>query len=263
MPTPNTQPSFYDTPAIYDILHTPGTAADVRGLERIARLHAAPPRGRSRTWLEPACGTGRHLRLLAAHGHRVIGTDRSEPAIAYARKRICRAGHADRACLGVGAMADPLPSATSKADVAFNTINSIRHLPSDKAMLAHLRVIARALTRNGLYAVGLSTTAYGLEPPSEDVWTAARGRCRVTQIVQYLPPKDRARTEHVISHLTINRPTGEQHVTDRYALRTYSLRQWLELIERSPFYLHAVTDEFGTELDPAECGYRIYLLKPG
>ena len=266
MTTPDTQPELYDAPAIYDILHTPGTAQDVAGLERVADLHGPTSPTGSRTWLEPACGTGRHLRLLAAHGQRVIGFDRSEASIAYAKARIERAGLAHLARFSVGSMTNCRVKPAS-VDLAFNTINTVRHLPTDEAVTAHLRLIADALVPGGIYAVGLSTTAYGLEPPSEDIWTAARGRCRVTQAVQYLPPlageppRAGERTETVISHITVSRPSGERHITDRYALRTYSLDEWLDLIGRSAMELHAVTDEFGSELDAPECGYRLYLLR--
>lgn len=249
---------MYEAAAVYDILHAPGTAADVAGLERLAGLHAGAASA-SRTWLEPACGTGRHLRVLAAHGHRILGTDRSPAAIEYASATLARRGLSGRVSLRVADMTEPV-AAPGSIGIAFNTINSIRHLPDDDAMLRHFEAIARALTPGGLYAVGLSTTLYGLEPPTEDVWTAARGRCRVTQLVQYLPPASGERTETVVSLITVDRPSGARRIDDRYWLRTYSLEQWLALIDRSALTLHAVTDERGDPLDPAPCGYRLYLL---
>lgn len=43
--------------------------------------HLLPPGGRA---LDVACGSGRHMRWLAEHGHPVTGVDRSEEALATA-----------------------------------------------------------------------------------------------------------------------------------------------------------------------------------
>lgn len=149
-------------------------------------------------------------------------------------------------------------------DFAFNPINSIRHLTSDAAMLRHLEQVADALKPGGVYAVGLGTTVYGLEPPSEDHWTGTRGRCRVDQHVQYDPPTGKdggPRIERVTSHLVITTPSGERHATSRYGLRTYSLEQWHDLIERSPLRIQGVTDQDGRDADATPMGYRVYILR--
>ena len=64
---------LYDDPAVYDILHTPGTAREIDVLEFIEAT-CGQPGGR---WYEPACGTGRYLRVAAGRGRRVGGTLRS------------------------------------------------------------------------------------------------------------------------------------------------------------------------------------------
>jgi SAM-dependent methyltransferase len=261
------QPGLYEDARIYDILHTPGTAQELVGLQRIARRHGHRRRG---PWLEPACGTGRLVRLAARRGIPATGFDILPEMIAYAETRIRRAGLDRLAGVCVADMrtfADEGAARPGSIGFAFNTINTFRHLMTDADALAHLGQIRRVLAPGGLYAVGLSTCLYGHEGPIEDVWEARRGTCTVRQTVQYVPPtgpRGGSRVERVFSHLLIERPTGETHRDDAYALRTYSLSQWLDLVSGSGLEWLVTTDHTGRETDPAESGYRLYILrKPG
>lgn len=279
VPTEAEPTGLYDDPMVYDILHAPGTAGDVDGLERIAGRFGldrsgsggsgsggsgSGGSGRGGVWLEPACGTARHLRVALARGAEVIGFDNDPAMIAYARRRM---GPPGRWRLSVGDMRDFVRAGVcgaGRVGLAFNLINSIRHLMDDAAMAAHLEQVAEALAPGGVYVVGLSTTMYGMEQPSEDVWTAARGRCRVTQVVQYEPPEGADggdRIERVHSHLMIERPGGTEHVNGRYGLRTWSLGEWMGAIGASGLGLVGVCDESGEDMEPTETGYRLYVLR--
>jgi SAM-dependent methyltransferase len=257
----------YAIPLLYDVLHTPGTSHEVRALERIARRFVRPPAEPFGAWLEPACGTGRYLRLAARRVRLAVGFDHSPGMIEYARIRVAGVPRPPR--YFVASMQDfdrHLPRGS--IDFAFNLINTIRHLESDADMLAHLAAVARVLRPGGAYAVGLSLCAYGRESPTEDVWRGVRGRLRVTQTIQYLPPAvpSRARRNHagrferVISHLHVVRGRSHHHHDATYRLRAYDLAQWLELIARSPLRLTATVDEDGRDAPPCEPGYAVYLL---
>lgn len=254
---------LYADPAIYDILHTPRTADEVDGLERTAKRFVP---GFAQVWLEPACGSGRYLRVAAGRGREVIGFDLSPAMVAYAERRVRRAAarlgeHAAPAHLFVGDMTDFAGRVgRGRVDLAFNLINTIRHLHSDDAVLAHLEQIARVLKRGGVYLVGLSTSVYGLEGPSEDVWEARRGPVHVRQVVQFDPPT-RGRFEMVHSHLTIVRGQRREEATSRYALRCYTEEQWRRLVSRSPLQITAVVDEDGDDHEVGGIGYGVYVLK--
>lgn len=281
---------FYEVPSLYDILHASGTAREVDGLERIVErfvgrgkgkrrrtahrtvrpgtAHRAVPPGRESVWLEPACGTGRYLRVAAGRGVRAIGFDESEAMIGYARRRMEVLGlerHVDLFCGDMTDFATHL--GTGRIDFAFNLINTIRHLESDAAMLAHFEQMRRVLGPSGVYAVGLSLTAYGLEFPSEDVWMGARGRCRVRQVVQYEPAAGgrgkSARAERVYSHLTVTRPRGCEELDSAYELRSYSRGQWMGLLGRAGFEVLGVVDEDGRDMAIGAFGYGVYVLRPG
>lgn len=260
------QTDFYSIPSLYDILHTPGTAAEVDGLERIALRHCTTPAGQLR-WFEPACGTGRYLRLAASRGTPCVGIDLSESMVDYARDRIARMGLTSLARIEHADMTDCAHVVNpASIDFAFNLINTIRHLETDDAMLAHLHQVCLALAPGGVYAVGITLSAPDLEMPSEDIWHAKRGRCTVRQIVNYLPPVTRTerarRKERVISHLHVTRPTGSEHIDSSYSLRTYTADQWTALIDCASMTTRALVDERGNPTLLCEPGYAIWILSP-
>lgn len=252
---------LYGDAAVYDILSTPGTAAEIDAIEQVeAAWGGEGARRPDRLWFEPACGTGRYLRVAQRRGRRVGGYDRDPGMVAYAARRL---GPAVR----VGGLTDPMAQGVLPGAVAlaFTPVNSIRHLQDDRAMLAHFAQVAWLLAKGGLYVVGISLTDYAWLEPEEDLWEAARGRCRVSQLVNYLPPEPdtaRARSETVISHLTITRPGGVEHRDDRYDLRCYDRRQWRRLLERSRLRHLASCDGTGEPLAGRRLPYQLEVLGP-
>ena len=267
MTTTGAHTTLYQDASLYDILHTPGTAWEVTGLERTFELHV-PEAQRAGPWLEPACGTGRYLRLLGGRGRACIGFDAMPSMTAYARTRLERLGLDESVRIidaDMTGFIDSMPAdAPGRVPFAFNLINTFRHLHRDADAHRHLGAMSRVLKPGGVYAVGSSTTAFGIEQPSEDTWSATRGTTRVTQTVQYLPAEARDRVETVISHLVAERPGGAQDFDDTYTLRAYTAEQWADLVAASPLELQAIVDEQGNETDAPMVGYAVYLLRnPG
>lgn len=262
MPSPRS--GLYDDPAVYDILHTPGTADDVNTLEAIEEAFTPPISPSRRLWLEPACGSGRCCRVAAARGIETIGFDLSPDMIEYALRR-ARLGPGGE--FFVADMTEFLPGLRGRRPtLAFNLINTIRHLPSDRAMLEHFDQVARALAPGGVYVVGISLTVYGCESPSEDIWIGSRGPVRVTQVVQFIPPRwdgnPKPRSELVVNHLIIKRPAGTEERDSTYRLRTYDLEQWNRLIAASALETLACVDEAAEPDEPMAGGYNLFVLRP-
>lgn len=249
----------YARPALYDILHSPHTAGEVDLLQRCARDHGAP----DGPWLEPACGTGRYLRVLAARGVRATGFDLDEGMLGYARQRLRRGGGRRRIRLLRADMADFVDRVgRERFAVAFTPVNTLRHLHRPREVTAHLRQIAAALRPGGLYLVGISLSRYDEEEPSEDLWTARRGSCSVRQVVQYLPPDRRTRLETVFSHLQVDRPGGREYLDTSYRLRSYDLRQWKGLVARSPLQRVGAVDDLGQPVtEDVIADYQIEVLR--
>ncbi len=262
---------LYADPMIYDILYSPGTAAEVTAFERVEALFAPSPLQDNRIWFEPACGTGRYLRVAAGRGRRAVGFDLDGGQIEYAQKRSefppagissQRYFLADMQNFRESAALAGLPDGS--VDFAFNPVNSIRHLESNKHMLAHLDQMATILKPGALYVVGISLTDYDWLLPEEDLWEGARGRCRVSQLINFLPPEPgtpRARIETAISHLTVTRPRGEEHFDDAYDLRTYDSVQWQKLMAKSKLKQIGSFDAAGQPLENRSLPYQLEVLK--
>lgn len=273
--------NWYDHPKWYDILHARGTAAEVSGVETIAERFAGWVREDGYlNLLEPACGTARHLRVAARRGHSCWGMDRSAVMLEYAGRKLDEAGlrasllEMDMARFGIA----DLGLGHKRIDVAFCFINSLRHLPTDDAMVSHLTSVRRVLGPKGVYAVGIGLAAYGSEQESEDVWKGSRGRCSVTQMVQYMPPPNLVldgegeliepqRNERVISQLAIRTPQREVFVSHSFSLRTYNAEEWERVVASAGMRVVGLVDEFGDDLDwdwrSGTPGYAVFVLRAG
>lgn len=260
---------LYADPVLYDILYTPGTAAEVDALEKVERHFAGGNTlKKNRLWLEPACGTGRYLRVAAGRGRRCLGFDIDARQLDYARGRIVRPNGAPPPRYSLADMKDFAVACgleTSSVDFSFNPVNSLRHLSSDRAMLAHFAQMAAVLKPGAVYVVGISLTDYTWLYPEEDLWEGVRGGCRVSQLVNYLPPEPGTRlgrTERVVSHLTVTRRGGTQHWDDAYGLRCYDRRQWEQLVEKSALQTRGSFDGQGRPLEGRILPYQFEVLSP-
>lgn len=255
---------FYSLPHYYDILHEPGTPGEVDGLFDIMRRFVGSVR--DPVWLEPACGTGRYLIEAARRGVHGIGFDIMPKMVEYANRRAESEGVEAKTEMFVADMRSFTRGRVDRpAHLAFNLINTIRHVNSDAAMLDHLDCVAKSLAPDGVYAVGISLCAYGQEPETEDIWTGKRGGVQISQVVNYIPAFGRngnaARIERVISHLTVTRSGEEEHIDSSYGLRSYDREQWRKLIDESAMEIIATTDEHGEDFPEPVVGYIIYILR--
>ncbi len=260
---------LYTDPMIYDILYSPGTAAEVKAFERVEAIFSPTPLREHRIWFEPACGTGRYLRLAHGRGRRTAGFDLDAGQIEYAIKRAAPQKGASFQHYFQADMRNFRQASSQvglqdgSVDFAFNPVNSIRHLERDEHMVEHLNQMAAILKPGALYVVGISLTDYDWLFPEEDLWQGARGRCKVSQLINFLPPEPgtaRARIETAISHLTVTRPRGEEHYDDAYDLRTYDAAQWRQLIAHSKLKLVGSFDALGQPLGERALPYQLEAL---
>ena len=60
--------------------------------------------------------------------------------------------------------------AKRKYELAFNTVNSFRHLTNSDAVAAHLNCMAVSAKKGAIYLIGLNLTPTTAEPTDRESW---------------------------------------------------------------------------------------------
>jgi SAM-dependent methyltransferase len=166
------KPGQYSAPRYYEIAFDMNRKQEVDFLVHCFRRYARRP---VRTVLDIACGTGPHLIRLAKRGYRMSGLDLSPDNIAFLRERAAEAG------LGVELHVGDMTrfSLARPVDAAICMQDSQGHLLTNQAILDHLRCVARAVKRGGLYIFDRYMCSSWTDPARRWSWTRRRGKATV------------------------------------------------------------------------------------
>lgn len=228
--------NLYDYPRYYDLAYGSDWKAEFDFLQACFRKHA---KGRVRSVFEPACGTGRLLYRLGKVGYRVSGLDLNERAVTFCNARLARHGLAQTAEIGDMTNFELAHS----VDAAFNTINSFRHLQTERQAVAHLRCMASAIHSGGVYILGLHLSPTAGEVTSEEAWSSRRGHLVVNARLWIVERNLSRREERYGMTLDVHTPTRSFQLTDEIRFRTYTASQLTRLLARVPeLKLEAVYD---------------------
>jgi SAM-dependent methyltransferase len=159
----------YTAPRLYEIAFDMNRKGEVDFLVHCFRRYARRP---VRRVLDIACGTGPHLVRLADRGYRMSGLDLSRRNIEFLADRLAAKGHA--AELVVGDMTDF--RLAQPVDAALCMQDSQGHLLTNDQLVAHLRSVARALRRGGLYVFDRYMASSWTDPARSWSWSRRRGR---------------------------------------------------------------------------------------
>ncbi len=234
--------NLYDYPKYYDLLFGSDSQAEFAFLRACFNRFAI---GHVERVFEPACGTGRLLIRFAQAGYEVAGLDLNPKAVAYCNARFVRRGLAPAAT--VGDMAHF--RLRRKVDAAFNTINSFRHLPTEKAARSHLKCIAEAVRPGGLYILGLHLTPAGKPQCQEEQWSARRGHLAVTSRMWTLALDRRRRIERVAMQFDVWTPRRQVRLLDEMTFRTYTREQMARLLRTVGTLEVLETYDFAYQID--------------
>jgi SAM-dependent methyltransferase len=179
---------------------------------------------------EPGCGTGRLLIQFAKAGYDVSGNDLNPKAIAYCNARLKRFGYAESAF--VGDMSDF--KLKKKVDVAYNLINTFRHVDTEKAAEAHFHCMAESLVKGGLYILGLHLTPKTEPMCTSETWASTRGNLSVISNLWSISTDLKKRQERIGVTYDVYTPTKQFRVTDETMFRTYNMQQMLSLLATEP-----------------------------
>lgn len=218
---------LYDYPKYYDLIFGSDWAAEYKFIQ--AGIAKYMTRAVKRVF-EPACGTGRLLLPFAKAGHEVAGNDLNEKAIAYCNQRLVRHGFKPTAF--VGDMADF--QLKKKVDVAFNMINTFRHLPNEKAAEAHLKCVAESLNKGGLYFLGLHLTPMTPQKCTAESWSSTRGHLSVVSNLWSIGVDLKKRVERIGVTYDVYTPLKQFRIEDETAFRTYTALQMFDLLVTEP-----------------------------
>jgi SAM-dependent methyltransferase len=236
------QGHLYDYPKYYDLIFGSDWKAEFDFLEAVFAKHA---KRTIKRLFEPACGTGRLLIKFARAGYEVAGNDLNPHAVDYCNNRLARGGFPRSA--EVGDMTDF--RVKRKFDAAFNTINSFRHIPDEKGAVGHLRCVAEALHRGGLYVLGLHLTPTVGPRIEEESWSARRGHLCVISRMWSIGIDSKTRNEHLGMTFDIHTPTRQFRLEDRMDYRTYTHRQFTSLLNKVPELEVTGVYDFRYEID--------------
>lgn len=228
---------LYDFPKYYDLIFGSDWKAEHDFLIECFDKHA----GRKvQRLFEPACGTGRLMFRLSKSGYDVAGIDLNEKAVAYCNRRLERHGFAPTA--RVADMTDF--TVKKKFDAAFNTINSFRHLSSEKQAVDHLHCIADALKKGGLYVLGLHLTPTKGPRQESEEWVARRGNLAVLSRLWSKSIDLKKRNEHLGMTFDVWTPTEQFRLVDTMDYRTYTASQFDRLLKKVPAWELVETYDF-------------------
>ena len=160
---------MYTAPRFYEIAFDQNRKREVDFLEHCFKRFAKRP---VRRVVDIACGTGPHLLRLAARGYRMTGLDLSPENIEFLRERTRAAGF--DADLVVGDMTNFQLGA--RVDAAICMQDSQGHLLTNEHLLDHLRSVAQALRRGGVYVFDRYMASSWTNPARRWSWSRRRGR---------------------------------------------------------------------------------------
>ena len=143
------EPSIYEYPDIFRRAHleSPGEIpAEVVFLQQVWNRHRKSP---TRRILDIACGDSPHGRLLMGDGFEVVGIDRSPAMIAAGRRK---------ANTNLRFYRRPIEKFTLPErafDAAIFMSETFPVIVENSDLLSHLKSVARALKRGGLYCIDI------------------------------------------------------------------------------------------------------------
>lgn len=238
------QADIYDYPRYYDLVYGSDWHAEFHFLLGCFERHVART---VRGVFEPACGTGRLLFRLGREGYEVSGLDLNPKAVEYCNDRLQR--HGLPASVFVGDMTRfRLPR---KVDAAFNMINSFRHLQDEKSAVQHLRAMAAAVRKGGIYVLGLHLTPTKGRAMDEESWSARRGHLGVTTRLWTKRRDLRQRQEQCGMIYDVYTPTRHLRLAGDIVFRTYTWSQFKSLLAKVAEFEIAALYDFSYDLEKA------------
>ena len=232
--------NWYSLPTYYDVSFSHEMSEELAFLKAVFKQNAKKSNAKI---LEPACGTGRLIVPLTRSGFNCSGFDLNDNALNYLRKKLSR--QKLKANIFNANMTNFLAKA-NYFDASFCTVDTFRHLLTEKQAEQHLQRVSRTLKKNGIYVLGLHLIPErGRVRNSVIRWTNQRGGLTVKTSMTMLATDKQNRTETLKVVLKPESKNTKEKYTSVYQLRTYTLKQLMALLNKiAVFSIDTVYDEY-------------------
>jgi SAM-dependent methyltransferase len=141
--------SIYDFPELFRVVHMEQPGEIEEEVDFLMQVWARHSRRPVRRVLDIACGNSPHGQLLAQQGVAVVGIDRSPTMIAAGR----RESQGLRKLTFIKRRIERFTVAQGGFDAAFFMSETLPVIVENKDLITHLRSVAAALRKGGLYCV--------------------------------------------------------------------------------------------------------------
>ncbi len=237
--------SWYDYPEYYDLAFRSETQREVDFIENACRKYCSFPirKGRFRL-LEPGCGSGRLVVEMARRGYRVSAFDTNPNALQFLRQRLSALGLRGR-CFWTD-MAD---FARGPYHAAYCTMNTFRHLLTEKKARRHLQCVARGLLPGGIYVLGFHLLPLDVSEEDCERWSEVDGDTRVTATLRVQSTDRRRRIEHLRLSLRVRTPAEDLRIRSEFPFRLYTARQFRRLLASVPDFELCDVYDFWYEIE--------------
>lgn len=251
--------SIYDHPKYYDLVFGADCAAELKFIRDCNKRFM---KGLAKRMFEPACGTGRLICRLAREGYEVGGLDLNAKAVDFCNSKLAKKGFPASAM--VADMSDF--TVKKKYDLAFNTINSFRHLGTEKAARGHLRSMAGAIRVGGLYLLGLHLRCTEANQSETESWSARRGNLAVNTHMWTIERDVPGRVERFGIRFDIHTPLKQFRINDVLVLRSYTDGELRRLVKAAGGWAIEETYDFGYNVNlpidvDGTCEDVVYVLR--
>lgn len=175
----------------------------------------------------------------------VSGLDLNEKSIEFCNQRLEKYG---------------LPPSTFVADmsdfrlaepcqVAFNMINSFRHLLEQDQTVKHFECVRDSLEEGGIYVLGLHLSPLKGETIDRESWSASRGHLTINSSLWLVERNLKERYENYGMSYDVYTPTDKKRLEDTVKFRTYTAGEFTSLIESVSGLAIAAVHDFRYDID--------------
>lgn len=217
--------SWYDHPELYELGFLKETPKEAAFLEDVFSKYVPHP---VKKVLETGCGSGRLICEMARRGYEMTGLDLNPTSLEYCKKKL--RSDKTKGSLVVGDMTNF--HFEEPFDAVINAINTIRHLETEDAALAHLNCVADHLKPGGVFVLSLHLLPKDGDLWGTERWSAKKGDLSVYYALTVVETSMKTRLEKLRISMLVKTKEEAFRLSDHITLRIYTAPQLKSLLAK-------------------------------